>query len=160
MNLSEDFYDWEISRSDYAQKHRIPNTPSKEGIRNAMRLVYTCAQPARSDIGAIFHINSWFRNPIVNRGVGGSQNSDHLHCRAMDFTVAGMSTPDAYKRIKSLGLPIKQLILEFPDYEWSWIHMSCAAIGERIKSDNRWLVINRENGRRVRYQYEGSRWDR
>ena len=149
----------EVMRSAYAQKRGIDNRPGSEGVRNALRLVYTCAQPARTELGEVFDINSWHRNTTVNRGVGGSNNSDHLYCRAIDFTVRGMTTAQAYRRIKAMGLPIKQLILEFPDFDWSWIHLSCTGIGERINPARQWLVINRENNRRVTHPFKGSRWD-
>ena len=158
MKLSENFSLVEVTRSTTARKLGIANTPSQEHYRNAFRLIYTVAQPARTALGSAFKINSFYRCPQLNAAIGGSKNSDHMRALAMDLTVSGLTTPEAFAMIIGLDLPIKTGILEFPSEDWSWIHLSCAGIGERINPDRRWLVATRRGGKTVYLKYEGSKW--
>lgn len=52
-------------------------------------LVHGVAQPLRGHLGRPIVItpNGGYRSPAHNRAVGGSKNSYHMQCRAMDFRV-------------------------------------------------------------------------
>lgn len=67
-------------------------------------------------------INSWYRNPKLNKLVKGSDTSDHMTGSAVDFTCAAFGSPlEICKELwkPKYGLPFKQLI-----YEHTWVHIS------------------------------------
>lgn len=170
--IADNFLAREVTRSDTARKHGIKNNPSAGGWRNAYRLAYRAAQPARTyieqkvfeadpeAIRPIWKINSWYRSPKVNALVGSSATSDHLKCLAIDYRVAGLTTREVFKIIyrEMQGLPVKQLILEFPEQDWSWLHLSTGAIGEDLTNrppERTWLVASKnEHGQTIYTYYE------
>lgn len=46
-------------------------------------------------------VNSWYRDPVTNRRVGGASRSRHLSGDACDFTVAGLSPGEVNRRLES-----------------------------------------------------------
>ncbi|MDJ0707170.1 MAG: D-Ala-D-Ala carboxypeptidase family metallohydrolase [Leptolyngbyaceae cyanobacterium MO_188.B28] len=44
-------------------------------------------------------VNSWYRDPVTNRRVGGASRSRHLTGDAVDFVVAGIHPYDVYERL-------------------------------------------------------------
>ena len=81
ITLSEHF-----SVNEFCNLRKYPqNIPSMQQITN---MAYGCRQllePARKAIGCPIIINSGFRNPNVNRLVGGVRNSQHLQGQAADI---------------------------------------------------------------------------
>ncbi len=81
ITLSEHF-----SVNEFCNLRKYPqNIPSMQQITN---MAYGCRQllePARKAIGCPIIINSGFRNPNVNRLVGGVRNSQHLQGQATDI---------------------------------------------------------------------------
>lgn len=103
----------ELCRSNTADKFLIDNKCTKEQAANMMALVNNVLDPLREAYGKPIRVNSGFRCEKLNKKVGGSKTSDHLHGMAADIT-AGI--PKENKRlfylIQELGLPFKQLIDE------------------------------------------------
>ena len=112
----------ELCRSNPADKFLIDNKCTKEQAANMMALVNNVLDPLREAYGKPIRVNSGFRCEKLNKKVGGSKTSDHLHGMAADIT-AGI--PKENKRlfylIQELGLPFKQLIDE---KGFSWVHVS------------------------------------
>lgn len=112
----------ELCRSNTADKFLIDNKCTKEQAANMMALVNNVLDPLREAYGKPIRVNSGFRCEKLNKKVGGSKPSDHLHGMAADIT-AGI--PKENKRlfylIQELGLPFKQLIDE---KGFSWVHVS------------------------------------
>ena len=112
----------ELCRSNTADKFIIDNKCTKEQAANMMALVNNVLDPLREAYGKPIRVNSGFRCEKLNKKVGGSKTSDHLHGMAADIT-AGI--PKENKRlfylIQELGLPFKQLIDE---KGFSWVHVS------------------------------------
>ena len=112
----------ELCRSNTADKFLVDNKCTKEQAANMMALVNNVLDPLREAYGKPIRVNSGFRCEKLNKKVGGSKTSDHLHGMAADIT-AGI--PKENKRlfylIQELGLPFKQLIDE---KGFSWVHVS------------------------------------
>jgi len=112
IRLSPHFTLDEFTVSNTAAQHGILNTPTEEHLKN---LIVTAAgfEEARSILGRAIVITSGYRNPQVNKLVGGVANSDHAKGFAGDFHVAGY-TPFAAGRILATTLDFKfdQLIYE------------------------------------------------
>lgn len=112
----------ELCRSNTADKFLIDNKCTKEQAANMMALVNNVLDPLREAYGKPIRVNSGFRCEKLNKKVGGSKTSDHLHGMAADITAG---SPKENKRlfylIQELGLPFKQLIDE---KGFSWVHVS------------------------------------
>lgn len=80
IKLSEHFM-----LSEFLNPKKYPdNIPSVQQITNMMYGCRNLLEPARQVVGPII-INSGFRNPDVNRRVGGVKNSQHLQGQAADI---------------------------------------------------------------------------
>lgn len=112
----------ELCRSNTADKYLIDNKCTKEQAANMMSLVNNVLDPLREAYDKPIRVNSGFRCEKLNKKVGGSKTSDHLHGMAADITAG---SPKENKRlfylIQELGLPFKQLIDE---KGFSWVHVS------------------------------------
>ena len=128
--LSEHFTLEELTFSDYAARYELDNTPNAAGLASLVILCETLLEPIRTLLGdKPLHINSGYRSPKVNVGVGGvlptskSRGSQHMWCEACDFklTYGGkQELVDAFNAIKNSDLPYDQLIFEAD----SWFHVS------------------------------------
>jgi hypothetical protein len=71
--------------SEFLNPKKYPdNIPTVQQITNMMYGCRNLLEPARQVVGPII-INSGFRNPDVNRRVGGVKNSQHLQGQAADI---------------------------------------------------------------------------
>ena len=100
----------------------------------------------RDHLGPI-RISSGYRNPELNRAIGGSSKSQHCKGEAVDIECPGTANYDVANFIKE-NLEFDQLILEFytpgiPDS--GWVHVSYK------HEDNRKSVLTamKENGKTV-----------
>lgn len=126
--ISDDFDIDEFTRSRMARKLGYNITLGQWEHEQIARLVKTCLQPIRSDLGVPLVITSGFRPPWLNLMVRGAQSSMHLYGCAADFKTPGTTLEGAFYRIIELDLPIDQLILEDPP--WGWIHLGVAMPGQ------------------------------
>ena len=78
----------ELTRSEKARARRIANTPTPEAMANLRRLVRHLDK-MREIVGKPLFINSGYRNPTVNRLVGGASRSRHLVGDAVDISLEG-----------------------------------------------------------------------
>ena len=95
FNLSEFF------RSSTAAKNGIKNEPSIDEratiVRNINLLVDNVLDPVRDMVDAPIIITSGYRCPLVNRLVGGVDNSQHMSGYAADFHVQGFTSSMMYQ---------------------------------------------------------------
>ena len=85
MQISKNFNLSEFTKSGFADSYGIDNTPDQISKANICRLVTEVLQPIRDEFGEPIIINSCYRCERVNRGVGGSKNSDHKYGCAADI---------------------------------------------------------------------------
>jgi len=149
--LSEHFTIEEMCFSDYAIRHELDNTPDEAITANLTRLCNDMLEPIRAMLNEPLHINSGYRSPAVNIGVGGvlptanSRGSQHLYGEAADVILANhkgdlQELVKAYNAIKNSDLQFHQLIFEAN----SWIHVSVPPDG--VNTKRQCLLAVRNNG--------------
>ena len=130
MRLSNNFVLSEVTRSNTAKRLGISNGPNKDHLRNIQRLVTNILQPLRDDLGPI-RISSGYRNPALNRAIGGSSKSQHCKGEALDlqFWKEGkIANKEIYDWILKNEIEFDQMINEF---DFAWIHISLTKEGNR-----------------------------
>lgn len=85
MKLSKNFTLEELTHSSTADAKGIVNYPDNQSIKNLKKLCNDVLQPIRDKYGKPIYINSGYRNPQLNRVVGGSQSSQHCRGEAADI---------------------------------------------------------------------------
>ena len=134
MKLSKNFALSEITHSNTAKRLGIDNEPTEVHLQNMQHLVDNLIQPLRDSIGPI-RISSGYRNPSLNRAIGGSSSSQHCKGEALDiqfWQMGKMMNKLIYEWILDSGLEFDQMINEF---DFAWIHISLKA------KDNRKQVL-------------------
>lgn len=112
MRLSQHFSLAEFIRSDAARRIGDPNQPSPAHLAN-LKVTAAGMEAVREICGdRAVTITSGYRNPAVNRAVGGVTNSAHAQGFAADFHVAGLTPIAAARLIRKSDLKFDQLILE------------------------------------------------
>lgn len=130
----------ELIKSDTAIKKKIWNGASREVEDNLIALVGAVLDPLRRRYGKPIRISSGYRNPEVNKAVGGVANSQHLKGEAADIdTGSKLENQRLARLIASMGLPFDQLIDE---NNYSWVHVSYKRVG-----DNRRNILRLKNGK-------------
>lgn len=138
--VTEHFSKKEMTRSDTAARRGWDNTPNAEQWANVL---YTAQQLEKirayitTKLGAprALIVTSCFRSERVNRAIGGSPKSAHLHGLAADFDVAGLTSPQTARLIKEMAdkglIAYDQLILEHPKRgNAAWVHIGFKAGGK------------------------------
>lgn len=127
--ITEHFSYKEVQHSGYAIRNGIANIPPPE-LDCAIEFTADAMERVRAALGNnSIHITSWYRSPLVNKGVGSKPSSQHTRGEAVDFTCPGYGTPAAIcKQLIHLQDLIRfdQLILE-P----SWVHISFTLSGTK-----------------------------
>ena len=136
-----------MTKSEFALRNYIDNTPNEEQIQALMALAQNVLQPVRDHFKKGVKCNSGFRAPAVNRAVGGSATSDHCKGQAADIEIPGVSNYELAKWIVD-NLKFTQVILEFytqgvPDS--GWVHVSY----DPSKLKNEALTAVKKDGRTV-----------
>lgn len=117
--ISANFRWVEVLSSEVAARRGISNIPTDPKVFESLRrIVLDVAEPARKRLRRGIRISSGYRDPDVNRLVGGASNSDHLRGEALDLIPLGASLLRLLDAL-SEG-PFDKLIWEFG----AWIHVS------------------------------------
>lgn len=119
MQLTKNFHMDEFCVSSTADAKGISNKPTDEHRKRLAEVTAPGMQIVRDIFGRAVVITSAYRNPVVNKLVGGTPTSDHPQAYAVDFRVAGLSSYQVATRLaeemKSGGKlhgKVDQLILE------------------------------------------------
>lgn len=125
--LSPHFTLRELIRSEYASRHELDNTPPGDIIPK-LQVVAEGLERIRTLIGAPISVQSGYRAPKVNAGVGGSVTSQHMKGEAADINAVGYSPRSLAELVRKAQATIQfdQLILEYPD-AGGWVHVSFVA---------------------------------
>ena len=132
MRLSKNFTLSEITKSNTAKRLGIKNAPNKEHLKNMQVLIRDLIQPIRDALGPI-RISSGYRNPELNRTIGGSSKSQHCKGEALDlqyWSKGKMCNKEIYDWVVKSGIEFDQMINEF---DYSWIHISLKSNGKNRK---------------------------
>ena len=120
--LSPHFMLAEMTRSQWASRHGVPNIPDDPVIiENLRQLCDNVLEPLRELAGTPIVVSSGYRSPRVNRAVGGAKQSQHMLGEAADITALEMSTKALFDVLRFSGIPFDQLINEF---DYAWVHVS------------------------------------
>jgi zinc D-Ala-D-Ala carboxypeptidase len=110
MRLSPHFTLAEATASAAAQRMGNDNQPTPAHLVN-LRTAAGHMEVARRILGnRAISVTSWYRNPVVNRAVGGVPTSHHALGLAVDFRVAGMTGLEAGRVLAASDLQFDQLI--------------------------------------------------
>ena len=121
--LTEHFSYNEMTRSTWAQTHRVDNTPDALQLAALENLCRVLLEPLRRQFGPIY-INSAFRSETVNTGVHGVGASKHLTGEAVDIRIADVETGRAYYRFILKHVDFDQLLFEHRRDGAMWLHCS------------------------------------
>ena len=111
MLLTAHFSLEEFTLSSTALALGIENKPTPEHLQNLRNLAEQM-EKVRALFDVVIEITSGYRNPEVNKAVGGVPNSAHALGHAADFHVHGFDDLVAAKVIRDSGLNFDQLIYE------------------------------------------------
>ena len=111
MQLTPHFWLEEFTLSSTALALGIENTPTPEHMKNLQNLANQM-EAVRDLFNLVIEITSGYRNPEVNKAVGGVPNSAHALGYAADFHVHGLEDLAAAKVIRDSRLRFDQLIYE------------------------------------------------
>ena len=123
MKLSKNFALSEITHSNTAKRLGIDNEPTETHLQNMQHLVDNLLQPLRGAVGPV-RISSGYRNPSLNRAIGGSRSSQHCKGQALDIQFwrnGKMCNKEVYDYVLLSRLDFDQMINEF---DFAWIHIS------------------------------------
>lgn len=122
MQLSEHFSLSEFTDSATALRRGIDNEPEGQAMQHMRTLTAPGMEQVRLLLGQPIYISSGYRSEALNRAIGGSATSAHVHGLAVDFTCPGYGTPrEIAQRIADSGIEFDQLI-----YEGTWVHIGFA----------------------------------
>lgn len=107
------------------------NSPEPHHLENLKRLAQVMEQ-VRTLLGNNpILITSGYRNPVVNRAVGGVPTSDHANGLAVDFHCRGYGSDfEVANAIANSTLAFDQLIYEVGRGGGTWVHLG---VGQRMR---------------------------
>ena len=123
FQLTPHFSYYEMTRSAWAERYHRDNTPDCLQLAALENLCRVLLEPLRNQFGPI-RINSAFRSPMVNEGVGGVGCSKHLSGEAVDIYLPNQETGRAYYRWIVANVDFDQLLFEHRRDGAMWIHCS------------------------------------
>lgn len=151
MKLSTHLTLEEATASFTAKRLGIRNVPNADQIENLKWLGKAIWDPIKINFPNMV-IEVVFRNPEVNKAVGGSANSQHMKGEAIDIDAPKENNAENKKVFDWVvkNLNFDQIIWEFGnDLGPDWLHISCKRnnVGNRKKVTRAIRVV--ENGKTV-----------
>jgi zinc D-Ala-D-Ala carboxypeptidase len=144
MNLTPNFTLEEMTRSMYAIRNDIDNTPSQEIVNNLTQIC-KLLETIRNYANMAVSVTSGYRCLELNKAIGGASNSQHVLGQAADIHIKGFTTEQAYRMIKGMVLngeiTVGQVIQEFDN----WVHISTPTEDNK----NEFLRATKSNGKTV-----------
>lgn len=142
--MTKNFTLEEFLESAYARRHNIKEqfTPPQEVKDNLKLLCINTLQPLADLTKRSVNITSGYRCTRVNKGIGGSPQSDHILGRAADINIKGITSKELFDFIIKSKIPFDQLIEEFG----AWVHISF-----RGKENRNQKLIATKNGKKTVY---------
>lgn len=128
MNLTEHFTLEELLASDYALRHGIDNNPADPDVLENLHVLANGLERVKAALdGLPVMVNSGYRSPKVNAGVGGSKTSAHLRGLAADIVVPGMTPREVCIALSDADwIGFDQVI-----FEGTWTHVAFAEVDEK-----------------------------
>ncbi len=115
----------QLTHSDTALRLGLDNRPPPEHLANLRRLA-AMLEAIEGVLGHPLKLTSAYRNPQVNRAVGGVPTSRHALGLAADFVCPGFGPPlEVARAIALSALDIDQVIHEYG----RWVHAGLATPG-------------------------------
>ena len=138
----------ECIKSTTASRLGINNMPPQSVINTLKIAAEKVFEPVRLHFGVPIFVSSAYRSPELNKAIGGSSTSQHMHGEAFDLDMDGKSTKVTnaviFNYIKD-NLVFDQLIWEFGnDTNPDWVHVSYETTGAQRKQI---LKAKRVNGK-------------
>lgn len=121
--LSPHFSYEEMTRSEWATKHRVDNTPNELQLAALINLCWKLGEPLREVFGPI-RVTSGFRSEAVNTGVHGVGGSKHLSGEAMDLHLSSEQLGKEYYLFIRKHVDFDQLLFEYNSQGAMWLHCS------------------------------------
>ena len=150
----------EVTKSEIAVRKGIDNIPSKDQIFQIQQLCSVILDRIRSHYNKPIRITSGYRDPKLNKAIGGSSKSQHCAQNkdaAIDFEFfdTSVNLEAVFHWITQLSnLPFDQCIAEFlPE---GWIHISYKSNG--IKNRNKITRAIKVNGKTQYKQLGYAKW--
>lgn len=153
MKLSNLLSLQEATASFRAKQLGIDNTPTPEHIENLKWIANNIYDPIKTTFPNMI-LEVAYRNPQVNKAVGGAKNSQHMVGEAIDIDDKNESRVENKKVFDWVvkNLNFDQIIYEFGDDTGpDWIHISCKRgnVGNRKKITKAIRVTSTVNGKQV-----------
>ena len=128
MKLSSNFHIEEFEASETASRLGLDNSIPASLTPNVTRVAMLMEQ-VRIVLGGLpITVTSGYRSPVLNKAIGGAQNSQHLRGLACDFICPKFGSPKKIaEAIMAANINYDQLILEFG----RWVHISVAEEGKQ-----------------------------
>jgi hypothetical protein len=127
--LSKNFTLEEMIASPAGTRLGISNKPTKAIKEHLLKLAEKTLQPVRDLWGKPIQVNSGYRNPELNKAIGGSATSQHMTGMAADITVGSKAAnKELFDLVIKSNVPFDQLIDE---YDYRWIHISYNEVKNR-----------------------------
>ena len=123
-NISEHITYDEATVSPTSLRCGIKNYPTSEQLQSMKAVANNCFEPLRKWYDKPIKVNSFFRNPELNKIVKGAIGSQHCKGEAIDMTAGSKEENKKLFDWCKANLKFDQLINE---YNYSWVHISFRA---------------------------------
>ena len=121
----------EFTFSQEAARKGIDNTPPPELLPKLLILA-TKLEDVRNYLGGSILISSGYRSLALNRSLGSKDTSQHRLGEAVDFTCPRFGSPtNVFHHLVDSSIEFDQLILEYPNRNGGWVHISFSSRSRR-----------------------------
>ena len=129
----------ELCHSDTATVFKFSNVPETIAVMdNLLNLIVYVLQPLRDEFG-IIKVTSGYRNTRLNRLVGGSTTSNHLHGCAADIIPTKATFKQVYDYITT-NLDYDECYIETDKKSNKWLHLAYRKGNNRKKHNQNYLA--------------------